>query len=118
VIEKHFTLDREMEGPDHKASLEPGELKAMITAIRNVELALSGDGRKRPSASEIKNIEIARKSIHLKIPLKEGDTLTAGHLIMLRPGNGISPFDMEKIIGLKVNRSLEANHQISWSDFS
>ena len=118
VIEKHFTLDKEMEGPDHKASLEPDELKNMVTAIRNVEMALSGTGRKQPSESEIKNIEIARKSIHLKMPLKKGATLAAEHLIMLRPGNGISPFDTEKIVGLKLNKDLEANHQLSWSDFS
>jgi len=118
VIEKHFTLDKEMEGPDHKASLEPDELKNMVTSIRNVEMALSGNGRKQPSASEIKNIEIARKSIHLKMPLKKGVTLAAEHLIMLRPGNGISPFDTEKIVGLKLNKDLEANHQLSWSDFS
>jgi N,N'-diacetyllegionaminate synthase len=118
VIEKHFTLDKNMEGPDHKASLDPSELKAMIAAIRNVEMAMAGNGSKQPSESERKNINIARKSIHLKSSLKKGTLLTVDHLIMLRPGNGISPFDMEKLLGLKLNKDLEENHQLSWSDFS
>jgi N,N'-diacetyllegionaminate synthase len=118
VIEKHFTLDKNMEGPDHRASLDPAELKNMITAIRNVELAISGNGIKQPSDSEIKNIQVARKSIHLRSSLQKGTTLTAEHLIMLRPGNGISPFDMEKLTGRKINKDLEANHQLSWTDIS
>lgn len=116
VIEKHFTLDKTMEGPDHKASLDPIELKNMVTAIRNIEMAMSGSGFKKPSESELKNINVARKSIHLKIHLKKGSVLTVEHLIMLRPGNGISPFDMERLIGLKLKEDLEKNHQLSWSD--
>lgn len=118
VIEKHFTLDKGMKGPDHKASLDPLELKEMISAIRNVEMAISGNGLKQPSESEVKNIEIARKSIYLKVPLKKGTTLTKAHLIMLRPGNGISPFDVEKLIGLKLNKNLGENHQLTWFDLS
>lgn len=116
VIEKHFTLDKTMEGPDHRASLNPVELKNMVTAIRNIEMAMSGSGFKKPSESELKNINVARKSIHLKIHLKKGSVLTVEHLIMLRPGNGISPFDMERLIGLKLKEDLEKNHQLSWSD--
>lgn len=118
IIEKHFTLDKNMDGPDHRASLSPTELKDMITAIRNVEIAMSGSGFKRPSESEMKNIIIARKSIHLNVSLKNGTILSSEHLIMLRPGNGISPFDMEKLIGRKINRDLEVQHQLSWSDLS
>ncbi|MBS1526947.1 MAG: N-acetylneuraminate synthase [Bacteroidetes bacterium] len=118
VIEKHFTLDKNMEGPDHKASLDPVELKSMISAIRNVELAMAGTGMKQPSESERKNIKIARKSIHLKYALNKGSEITKDSLIMLRPGNGISPFDIEKVIGLKVNKDLQASHQLTWSDLS
>jgi N-acetylneuraminate synthase/N,N'-diacetyllegionaminate synthase len=85
-IEKHFTIDRTLEGPDHKASLEPAELKAMIKAIRNIESALSGDGLKEPSPSEIKNKNVARKSIHLKKDLHQGHKITMDDLIMKRPG--------------------------------
>jgi len=118
VIEKHFTLDKAMEGPDHKASLDPSELKSMISAIRNIELAMSGSGHKQPSESEYKNMQVARKSIHIKGPLTKGTILSEEHLIMLRPGNGISPFDMDKLMGLKLNKDLEVNHQLSWSDLS
>lgn len=118
VIEKHFTLDKGMAGPDHKASLDPSELKNMVIAIRNVEAALSGKGFKEPSASEKKNIAVARKSVHLKVPLNKGEYIAASHLQMLRPGDGISPFDLDKIIGLKVNKDLAAYHKISWSDLS
>jgi len=118
VIEKHFTLDKDMDGPDHKASLDPRELKNMVTAIRNVEIAMAGDGFKQPSESEIENIQISRKSVHLKYQLQKGTILSAEHLIMLRPGNGISPFDIGKLIGLKINKHLAKNHQLSWSDLS
>lgn len=117
VIEKHFTLDKNMEGPDHKASLDPVELKNMVSGIRNVELAMAGNGVKQPSESELKNIQVARKSIHIKCSLKKGTTLMAEHLIMLRPGDGISPFDMEKVTGLKLNKDIEASHQLFWTDF-
>lgn len=98
VIEKHFTLDKNMEGPDHKASLEPSELKAMVKSIRNIEQAL-GTGHKTISESERKNIEIARKSIVAAKDIKEGEIFTEENLTIKRPGNGISPMEWENIIG-------------------
>ena len=111
VIEKHFTLDKTMEGPDHKASLDPKELKGMVSAIRNIEIAL-GNGEKKPSPSESKNLEAARKSIHLAVSLKKGEVLKYEHLIMKRPGNGISPMDFESALGKKVNVDLEEDTQL------
>lgn len=100
VIEKHFTLNRNMEGPDHKASLEPEELKAMVSAIRHIEQAL-GDGHKQISESERKNIAIARKSIVAACPIKKGEMLTEQNLTVKRPGTGISPMRWEEVIGTK-----------------
>ncbi|GKT31347.1 N,N'-diacetyllegionaminic acid synthase [Aduncisulcus paluster] len=97
-IEKHFTLDKTMEGPDHKASLEPYELKAMVSAIRNIELAL-GSSVKKPSKSETPNIQIARKSIVAKSAIKKGDLLSETNLTIKRPGNGISPMRWDEIVG-------------------
>ena len=114
VIEKHFTLDRSMEGPDHKASLEPSELKAMVSAIRNIEISI-GTGFKEPSPSEVKNISIARKSIHLAHKLKAGHMLTASDLVMKRPGDGISPMKMEEVIGKKITQDLEEDTKLSWN---
>ena len=111
VIEKHFTLDRSLPGPDHKASLEPKELKAMVTAIRNIELAIKGDGIKKPSESEIKNISIARKSLHAARFLTSGKLITEKDLIALRPGTGISPMRINDIIGKRVNRNIDS-HEI------
>ena len=98
VIEKHFTLDRNLYGPDHGASLEPSELKEMISAIRNIESAL-GDGVKKPSQSEIKNLLIARKSIVSKRPIKKGELFSEENLTVKRPGNGISPMKWDEILG-------------------
>ena len=106
VIEKHFTLDRNLLGPDHAASLEPHELKAMVTAIRNIEKAISGSGIKEPSESEKKNIAIARKSLHLKREVKKGQILEMNDLISLRPGDGISPMDLDMILGRELKRDL------------
>lgn len=114
IIEKHFTLDRSMEGPDHIASLEPQELKAMVTAIRNLELALGGDGIKKPSPSELKNREIARKSIHLRRNLTRGHIITIDDIIMKRPGNGISPMDMDFVIGRKLSLDLAADSLLKY----
>jgi N,N'-diacetyllegionaminate synthase len=111
VIEKHFTLDKTMEGPDHKASLEPGELKAMVTAIRNIEQAL-GDGQKHVSASEAKNIEIARKSIVAACAIRKGETYTEQNLTVKRPGNGISPMRWEEVIGKTANRDYQEEEMI------
>ena len=98
IIEKHFTLDKNMEGPYHKASLEPYELKQMVKAIRNVEKAF-GDGKKEPQPAEIKNIAIARKSIIAKCNIKKGEIFTEKNLTTKRPGNGISPMKWDEIIG-------------------
>ncbi len=116
VIEKHFTLDRSLPGPDHKASLEPDELKQMIRSIRNVELALSGSGIKEPSSSERPNIPIARKSIHLNEKLNIGTILTRKHFVMKRPGNGISPMDIEKVLGKKLVTTLDADTILLWEN--
>ena len=116
VIEKHFTLDRNLPGPDHKASLEPEELKAMVKAIRNVELAIQGSGIKEPSESEKPNIAVARKSIHLNQRVTAGTILNAGHLIMKRPGNGISPMDIEQVIGRTLAITLETDSILLWQN--
>lgn len=105
IIEKHFTLDRNLPGPDHKASLEPNELKAMIDGIRNIELAL-GDGIKRPSASELKNKPIARKSIVAAREIKAGELLTEDNLAVKRPGTGISPMQWDMVIGRTATRNF------------
>lgn len=111
VIEKHFTLDKNMEGPDHKASLEPDELKAMVSAIRNIEQAL-GTGHKTISESERKNIEIARKSIVAACPIKAGELLTEDNLTVKRPGNGISPMKWNEVIGTKAIKDFEEEEVI------
>lgn len=116
IIEKHFTLDKTLPGPDHVASLEPHELKEMVLAIRNIELATSGDGEKVPSESETKNIAIARKSIHLNKNLKKGHILNDDDLIPLRPGDGISPMEWEKIIGMKLVQDKIEFDKLSFSD--
>lgn len=105
VIEKHFTLDKNMEGPDHKASLEPNELKAMISAIRNIEQAL-GTGHKSISESERKNMEAARKSIVAACPIKKGELFTEENLTVKRPGTGISPMRWNEVIGLTAKRDF------------
>lgn len=105
VIEKHFTLDRNMEGPDHKASLEPHELQAMVKAIKNIESAL-GDGKKEPSESERKNIGIARKSIVARCDISRGELFTEENLTTKRPGTGVSPMHWNEIIGQKARRSF------------
>lgn len=98
IIEKHFTLDRNMEGPDHRASLEPDELKAMIKAISNIEQAM-GDGLKRPSPSEAKNKPVARKSIVAAKAILKGEIFTEDNLTVKRPGIGISPMRWDEIVG-------------------
>lgn len=108
IIEKHFTLDKNLEGPDHLASLEPEELKQMISAIRNIELATSGNGLKEPSDSEMKNIQIARKSLHFSKSLEPGHQITESDLIAIRPGTGISPMDIDLYIGKKIKVSVDA----------
>lgn len=111
VIEKHFTLDRTMEGPDHKASLEPHELRAMVCAIHNIEQAM-GDGVKRPSASERRNIGIVRKSIVAKRDISEGEILSEENITTKRPGTGISPMMWEKVIGQRARKNYKADEMI------
>lgn len=111
VIEKHFTLNRNMIGPDHRASLEPDELKEMIRAIRNVEASL-GDGVKKPSESEKKNIEIARKSIVAKCNIAKGTLLNGENLTTKRPGIGISPMEWDYVIGQKAKRDFDMDEMI------
>ncbi|MBR5166487.1 MAG: N-acetylneuraminate synthase [Salinivirgaceae bacterium] len=111
IIEKHFTLDRNMEGPDHKASLEPHELKAMVSAIRNIELAL-GSGHKTVSESERKNIAIARKSIVAASNIKQGDIFTTENLTVKRPSDGISPMRWEEVLGQKAKRDFATDELI------
>lgn len=112
VIEKHFTLDKTMDGPDHKASLEPGELKAMVKAIRNIEKAIEGSGIKEVTNSERKNIEIARKSIIAKRTIKKGTIFTEDNLTVKRPGTGISPMKWDDIIGKVARFDFEPDQLI------
>jgi N-acetylneuraminate synthase/N,N'-diacetyllegionaminate synthase len=119
IIEKHFTLDKSMQGPDHIASLDPFELKCMIQAIRNIELAVGGTGIKEPSQSELNNISVVRKSLHFKKDLLAGHIVTSSDLIALRPGIGVSPMLIERYIGKKLNQNVEAfsmieNFQFEW----
>ncbi|UXX80605.1 N-acetylneuraminate synthase [Reichenbachiella carrageenanivorans] len=116
IVEKHFTLDKNMEGPDHKASLEPRELKDMVMAIRNIELAL-GSAVKMPSPSEHANMKVARKSIHCNKPLAAGDTIAFGDLTMIRPGNGISPMEIYSVLGKKMRRDLGKGEILNYTDF-
>ena len=111
VIEKHFTLDRNMEGPDHKASLEPDELKQMVDSIRNIELAL-GTGVKEPAESEKKNIEVARKSIVANRAIKAGEILTEENITTKRPGNGISPMRWKEVLGTVAVKDFEEDEFI------
>lgn len=112
VIEKHFTLDRNMEGPDHKASLEPDELKAMVSAIRNIEKAVGGDGTKHVSESERKNIAIARMSIVAACDIKADEVFTEDNLTVKRPGSGISPMRWEEVLGMKAKRDFAEDELI------
>lgn len=117
IIEKHFTIDRKLPGPDHKASLEPNELTNMIQSIRNIEYAISGSGLKSPSISESKNLLIGRKSIYYKSDLNQGHLVTANDLEMKRPANGISPMDIDLVLGKKLNRNVSADTLTLISDF-
>ena len=112
VIEKHFTLDKTLPGPDHKASLEPNELKAMVSAIRNIEKAIGGSGLKEVSKSEEKNKPIARKSIVASTDIKKGDTFTPENLTVKRPGTGISPMQWDEVIGKEAKRDFQEDELI------
>ncbi len=105
IIEKHFTLDKNLPGPDHVASLEPHELKSMVDSIRNIEMAL-GNGLKKVSSSEQKNISIARKSILAACEIKKGEVFTEDNLTVKRPGNGISPMKWDEVLGKAAKRDF------------
>ena len=111
LIEKHFTLDRGLPGPDHKASLEPRELAAMIASIRNIELAL-GDGIKRVTASERMNRGVARKSIVAARPIRKGETFSVDNLTTKRPGDGISPMRWDELLGKPAPRDFVTDERI------
>ena len=111
IIEKHFTLDQAMNGPDHKTSLEPKELKAMVLAIRNIEIALGGD-EKKPSPSESVNINVVRKSIVANQDIKKGDLLTEKNITVKRPGNGINPMKWDEVIGSIALKNYNADELI------
>ena len=111
VIEKHFTLDKSMPGPDHKASLTPEELKAMVEAVRNTEKAL-GDGIKRPLPEELKNKSVVRKSIVAMKDITEGDIFSAGNITVKRPASGISPMDWDNVMGKTAGRDFKKDELI------
>ena len=111
VVEKHFTLDRSMEGPDHKASLEPNELKLMVQSIRQVELAL-GDGVKRPTKGEMNNMAVARKSIVASRDIKAGEVFSLDTITVKRPGSGISPMRWDDVLGRVAKRDFLADELI------
>lgn len=113
MIEKHFTLDKNMVGPDHKASLEPNDLKSMVLAIRNIEKAISGSGVKEVTESEKKNISIARKSIVAKNSIKKGDVFTDDNITAKRPGTGISPMKWDEIIGKSAIKDFDKDELIT-----
>jgi N-acetylneuraminate synthase len=113
VIEKHFTMDRNLPGPDHAASLEPEELKAMVTAIRHVQAAL-GSGIKTPAACEIPNMSVARKSVVAARNLRAGQKLALGDLAVKRPGNGIAPRQIEDLLGRTLGRDVQKDELLRW----
>jgi N-acetylneuraminate synthase/N,N'-diacetyllegionaminate synthase len=115
IVEKHFTLSQKMEGPDHKASLEPEALQAMIKAIRNVEKSL-GDGVKRPTSAEADTAKVARRSIVAARNIKAGSVLKSADLTCKRPGTGIPPIMLEALIGRKTNKEITSDSLINWSD--
>ena len=111
VIEKHFTLDKNMEGPDQRASLDPYELKSMVNAIRNIEAAL-GDGIKKPSVSESLNIPIARRSLVAGKKIRKGELFSADNITAKRPGTGISPMRIDEVLGTKASRDFTEDELI------
>lgn len=117
VIEKHFTLDRGMEGPDHKASLEPEELKMMVSAIRTIEIAL-GSGEKKPTPSELRIRELARKSLVTTKPLSAGTVLAKSDVAVRRAGNGIAPAEWDRMIGLRLKVDKGEGEPLRWEDLA
>jgi N,N'-diacetyllegionaminate synthase len=118
VIEKHFTLDKRMEGPDHSSSLEPAELTEMVRCIRSVEQALRGSGRKEPSKSELKNIPIVRKSIFISEPISKGQLFSDQNITVKRPGDGIPSIEVQKIIGKSAACDLKKGDKLKYENIS
>ncbi|MHC1703459.1 MAG: N-acetylneuraminate synthase [Tenuifilaceae bacterium] len=116
IIEKHFTLDKNLPGPDHRASLEPNELKLMVMSIRNVEKALLGTGKKEPSKSEAKNIIVVRKSIFTSTKIVKGEILSESNITLKRPGDGISAIDIDMILGRTAATDLEQGKKLDFKD--
>ena len=116
IIEKHFTLDKNLPGPDHKASLEPGELKEMVKAIRNIEMAL-GDGIKRPNKREIEIMKVARRSLIATRDIKAGEIIKESDIAIKRPGTGIPPKFKEIIIGMKLINDIRQDEPFRWENF-
>ena len=115
IIEKHFTLDRNLPGPDHFSSLDPDQLKSMIISIRNIEKCM-GNGEKKPTKSELQNISIARKSIVAKKPIKKGEKFSVNNLTIKRPGTGINPMDWDRILDKKSKNNYNIDDLISDKD--
>jgi len=117
VIEKHFTLDCELPGPDHKASLEPDQLAALVRQIRDVEVALGSD-IKAPTASELPVRDLVRRSVTTVRPLVAGAVVGKDDVTLMRPGTGIPPVDLDKVIGRKSARHIPAGETVQWSDLA
>lgn len=117
LIEKHFTLDKGLEGPDHKASLDPNEFNQLVSSIKNVSAAISGTGVKEPTAVEKKNILIARRSLFAKRNLLSGDIVSKEDLTALRPGSGISPMSWNTVVGKKCKRNIQVGEILNFDDF-
>lgn len=117
VIEKHFTLDKSLPGPDHAASLDPVELTALVSGIRKVEAAL-GDGVKAPRESEANTREVARRSLFLHAGVRAGQVIKDSDIIALRPAGGISPYDIDKVVGRRAARNLDSGAMVAWEDLS
>jgi len=117
VVEKHFTLDKSLPGPDHRASLDPGELAALVTGIRRIESAL-GDGIKAPRPSEADTRQVARRSLFLRAPLAAGQHIDAEQLVALRPAGGIAPNEIERLAGRRALHDLAAGAMLRWSDLT
>lgn len=116
IIEKHFTLDKTMVGPDHKSSLEPDEFRQMVKAIRNVELAIAGTGRKLPSKSEAKNIGVVRKSVFVSAPIRKGEIFSEKNVMVKRPGDGIPAMDIHRILGKTAAADLQVGHKLNYTN--
>src|SRR5690606_29448450 len=114
---KHLTLDTSLPGPDHSASLDPTAFASMVTAIRNVELAL-GSGRKEPAPCEVPNMVVARKSVVSARAIRAGHRIEPSDVVVKRPGSGIAPVDLELVTGRVASHDIEADQVINWSDLT